>query len=514
MRNNVIRRQILLISLICIAVLLICLPLSSCGKKKAPVDDAEEEEEKRPEATEVDSLDIPLVSSPSGEYMAGDGNRLFFYYDDTNVTDEREGIYQTDLKKSKTKIITDGWNPCSADGRLYVSYNGEIDYLSKDFDETKKACETDGGAENMSYYSGSIGGKKGKYLFFTDQSGMHAGKIIDDGRVSIIKGDFFNRDGVDILSVGDSMAFFSGGSGLTALDLDSKEETEVTDANIYAACAIGDTVYFLTDMEDYPDSGKKGASIELAFWTPGEEVVYTRLLGKFEPEMLLGYGDYLFYSRQIYADSYEVRPYCYNTKTDEEFKFERSQYEDDSIKVFGVSDGYMYIMVGPYGLPEKCLLESISDPDVSVDLIDLVKGSGKSGAIKKIEDDEKKAEEEKQAREEEERRNEPYGPGTSKLYLEAPDDQYACYRLVRRDGTYEFQELLKPGESIMKEFPCGRYTLKIAKGDKWISDEEAFGETGHYSTTELFTFEDGEAYQIGSGSEGNVYGDSQSGFNG
>lgn len=44
--------------------------------------------------------------------------------------------------------------------------------------------------------------------------------------------------------------------------------------------------------------------------------------------------------------------------------------------------------------------------------------------------------------------------------------------------------------------------------------EEAFGSSGSYSTTEVFDFEAGASYQITSGTQGDFYGDSQSGFTG
>ena len=108
-------------------------------------------------------------------------------------------------------------------------------------------------------------------------------------------------------------------------------------------------------------------------------------------------------------------------------------------------------------------------------------------------------------------KDEPYGPGTSELHLSA-GSQRTCYRLVRMDGSTEFMELFEPGESKVMSFPCGRYTLKVAKGKTWISDEEAFGSAGSYSTTDVFTFEEGEAYQISSGERGDFHHDDSGGF--
>lgn len=104
-----------------------------------------------------------------------------------------------------------------------------------------------------------------------------------------------------------------------------------------------------------------------------------------------------------------------------------------------------------------------------------------------------------------------YGPGTSYLDLDA-EELSACFRLLRTDGTEEFFEFLNPYESCTKSFPSGRYILKIAEGTAWISDEEAFGSSGHYSTTDFYTFEDGYSYYIGAGTTGDFYGDSASGF--
>lgn len=125
------------------------------------------------------------------------------------------------------------------------------------------------------------------------------------------------------------------------------------------------------------------------------------------------------------------------------------------------------------------------------------------------------AERERRAQIEAERRkydNEPYGPGSSGLYLEAGDGQMACFRLVRMNGSTEFKVLLNAGESTTEYFPSGRYTLKVARGDNWISDEKAFGSSGRYSTTDVFTFEDGSVYEIVSGDRSDFNRDNVDGF--
>lgn len=136
-----------------------------------------------------------------------------------------------------------------------------------------------------------------------------------------------------------------------------------------------------------------------------------------------------------------------------------------------------------------------------------------TGAMaERLTEDERQKDEERRRRLKEQYADEPYGPGTSSLYLKADDSRYACYRLFRMDGDMQFQVLLAPGESTTESFPSGRYTLKAAEGEKWISDEEAFGSAGKYSSTNVFTFEAGKKYQITSGSQGDFHSDSAKGF--
>lgn len=107
---------------------------------------------------------------------------------------------------------------------------------------------------------------------------------------------------------------------------------------------------------------------------------------------------------------------------------------------------------------------------------------------------------------------EEYGPGESGLYLKAGDHS-ACYRLVRVGGELEVQVLLEPNQSKTVHFPCGTYKLRIAEGDTWISDEEAFGEDGKYTAVNYFRYQEGETYEITETTgSGNIYNDSAGGF--
>ena len=156
-----------------------------------------------------------------------------------------------------------------------------------------------------------------------------------------------------------------------------------------------------------------------------------------------------------------------------------------SVYAVNVTSDYLLVSYtdDPAGDGESLKIEKLSDPAVVFDVGELVRGAETADAFIQQEAERKAAEEE-----------------ALTLYLSAPDDKSACYRLVRMDGSTEFMVLLSPGEETSRSFPCGRYTLKTAEGDTWISDEEAFGDAGHYSTTDIFTFEAGGAYEISSGS--------------
>ncbi len=104
-----------------------------------------------------------------------------------------------------------------------------------------------------------------------------------------------------------------------------------------------------------------------------------------------------------------------------------------------------------------------------------------------------------------------YGPGVAKLDLDA-DELSACFRLLRTDGTEQFRVFLNPNESTTQSFPSGNYVLKIAEGTNWISDTEAFGPDGHYSSTNTYFFEAGGHYYIGAGTTGDFHNEGAGGF--
>ncbi len=111
-----------------------------------------------------------------------------------------------------------------------------------------------------------------------------------------------------------------------------------------------------------------------------------------------------------------------------------------------------------------------------------------------------------------------FGDGSVQLTLEA-QSQSVCAKLFEADATGKNQEVLivfvAPNESIDLYFSAGTYILKLASGDVWISDEEAFGASGSYSSTDAYTFEKGGQYELEtSTTEGDFYTDSANGFTG
>ena len=270
------------------------------------------------------------------------------------------------------------------------------------------------------------------------------------------------------------------------------------------------------DLSDDPKSHYELISCERwGEWAPTGISWEYRLA---EESMISACGNYLFYARPCemkegvdWAEEGEERyqPCCYNTVTGEETVLMRSCGLNCSVYAVNVTSDYLLVSYtdDPAGDGESLKIEKLSDPAVVFDVGELVRGAETADAFIQ-------QEAERKAAEEEALKNEPYGPGTSTLYLSAPDDKSACYRLVRMDGSTEFMVLLSPGEETSRSFPCGRYALKTAEGDTWISDEEAFGDAGHYSTTDIFTFEAGGAYEISSGTRGDFYSDDAGGFTG
>ena len=381
---------------------------------------------------------------------------------------------------------------------------------------------------------GSLMASDGEYIYFSYRANDEelGGLYRADPDFSHV--EMIDRGHFAGLYLSDGNLYYNEGRGsLSRYGISQEEYQEVSAAFDQAsefnlpednrhAVVVNDKAYFFIfvpeeeDLSDDPKSHYELISCERwGEWAPTGISWEYRLA---EESMISACGNYLFYARPCemkegvdWAEEGEERyqPCCYNTVTGEETVLMRSCGLNCSVYAVNVTSDYLLVSYtdDPAGDGESLKIEKLSDPAVVFDVGELVRGAETADAFIQ-------QEAERKAAEEEALKNEPYGPGTSTLYLSAPDDKSACYRLVRMDGSTEFMVLLSPGEETSRSFPCGRYTLKTAEGDTWISDEEAFGDAGHYSTTDIFTFEAGGAYEISSGTRGDFYSDDAGGFTG
>ncbi len=91
----------------------------------------------------------------------------------------------------------------------------------------------------------------------------------------------------------------------------------------------------------------------------------------------------------------------------------------------------------------------------------------------------------------------------------------ACYKLVScAEGNPVVHSVLtEPYTDLTLKFSPGSYYLKVAYGDEWLGDEEAFGENGRYITTDMYIFHSGFAYKLSTSSYGGDFSsDTMSGF--
>ena len=111
-----------------------------------------------------------------------------------------------------------------------------------------------------------------------------------------------------------------------------------------------------------------------------------------------------------------------------------------------------------------------------------------------------------------------YGNGNVRLTIET-GKQSACAKLFAAEATGRddvlMRVLIDPYERATLHFSAGTYILKLAYGDTWLGDEEAFGSSGSYSTTDAYTFEAGGEYELEtSTAQGDFHGDDLKGFTG
>ena len=407
--------------------------------------------------------------------------------------------------------------------------------------EGSNADSSEGASENSSVSSSE--GPSASLVYVTYNDELLLGSPNADGTLVSKPLDGVSDEPLYALT-GDGVVYFSCiDDGYQVFSYDMEHGTVIKIAPIeseWAFTVVGSDVFFLQSTADENSDSAESEGYELMRADAAGNVTSTGVSGKIGG-VLYTYGDFVFYTTYIEqtADSEGTdgaksdegseneeprligRPCYYDTVNGSATVIDRDAYDGMDIALRGVAGGYLYF--------DGHVIDELTGRESFNVYLDKIDGSGEMVNVDLLTKDAKptdqvlawnKAAEKRQQEEhekirqeiEEEEKNEPYGPGTSKLYLKAEKDRSACYRLYRRDGSIEFQVLLAPGESVTKSFPCGRYMLKIAQGKKWISDEEAFGENGKYDTTDLFNFEKDQAYQIGTGTGSSIRKDSQDGF--
>ncbi|MBO6054562.1 MAG: hypothetical protein J6P31_03500 [Oscillospiraceae bacterium] len=292
--------------------------------------------------------------------------------------------------------------------------------------------------------------------------------------------------------------------------------------------AVGeDGVYCLIrvpDQPEYPDYRQYNYALMRV--DEHFDPVFTGIEGRLDGT-LLPYGPYLLYAKYTQVEekanlgeTSARKLFCYDTRTGTETALPRDEFIGIDISLRAVSNGWLFYNAYDYYAsdPESvefcdCRCCDLSGGHPQIVLGSLIPEADSSAASLAYDLSTQEFMEARRQEEEEALRNTPYGPGISYLYLKA-GDKSACFRLVRMDGTLQFQVLLAPGEETTQSFPCGKYILKTAYGDTWISDDEAFGSDGRYSATDPFTFESNASYEISTGTHGDFHGDSQAGFTG
>lgn len=451
---------------LCAAVL--CVHLVGCGTQTLDGPDGQAESADASEGPDgihvAESIDLPKVDQPYGSLLASDGTNLYFAY---RSNEDEGGLYCTDLSLENTVKLDSG----HVQG-LCISGNTLFYMKSQGY-----------GLDEPTYFSINL---HDRYPLESSQKEYESQRMELD-----TSGDY-------------TLPYHK-----------------------HICAPMGDVAYFINfkDKIEEEDAGKNSVPLygyELATIDHEEQITPTDVTWEHRGTVegaICAYGDYVFFARpwerEVEDDgvdegtsvkSYCV-PCCYDTKSGAVTVLLRKRSLTTDVYPVNACSGYL--LVSSYD-DDVCdgsslYLESLADPNVNVWVKDLVAKADteKSGQVDEARERERQ----------EELKNEPYGPGTSTLRLSAPDDKSAAYRLVRMDGSTEFLLILGPGEEQDKSFPSGRYTLKVAEGKTWISDEEAFGPSGTYSTTDVFNFEDGGVYKIGgSAIRGDFSKDDASGF--
>ncbi|MBR3158904.1 MAG: hypothetical protein IKF14_07340 [Atopobiaceae bacterium] len=528
------------------------LGLVACTAASAPRDESSQTE--AADASDAPELEpIPEFGDYTANYgtcMAGDGEHLFFY--------EKHGIshriYRTDASLDSPVVIDEIDSErvdalCVADGWLYYAIvvdDDEQDYeirrVRLDGSDPQSVRHTENEVDQLLWLDGSLicsrGGsleigdpKSDKYEKLSPEEGVICHVVATEGGLLLTASDIDGEDGKLYRLTYDGSSY----------EFDTLAEVGCADS----FAVVGDDVYFLALPEDEKDDGddEGDQTLELMRLDASGGIATTGVRRQFREvdedcdgrARLVSHGAYVLYSSYA-PNSHQWSHFGFDTATGCEFALQitANEYIHHGVQICDATNGFVFLRdTDPSRFSNDHKILDVTEPEEDKKYLRSNWEQGRlypytlstvledpDDAVIVAREEAAKAEAEaaaaeKEAAEAAERaekyKDEPYGPGTSELHL-STGSQRTCYRLVRMDGSTEFMELLEPGESKVMSFPCGRYTLKVAKGTTWISDEEAFGSAGSYSTTNVFTFEEGEAYQISSGERGDFYHDDSGGF--
>ena len=487
--------------------------------------------------------DLTGVPDSDGRMLVCDGDHFYFSWrsdDDEYSRSQKDGVYRADLSFGSVTFLAKGnFSPLLLDGdRLIFGGEGSLDSgiasVNKAATEMVwlKVEDTPRAVDSLGFW--------GDGLYYVRYDDLSLARANEDGTLDTEIQDTKNGYVMEAQAGDDGLYFLNydpedGSHTLRLFRSKGEEPVIVAEEDTYSFTISGGRVYYAAVVPDQPEyEDYRQLEFTLVRSDSDGNAEQTGISGRFSGGLIPS-GPYIFYSKysetsQNSSDDEVLtvrRPYCYDTVSGTETEISCEGFEGWDVRLRDVSGGWMYCdlyYAGGYsdGELSHSVVFNLADPDKFISLNDLVEESEISVAVtnrdeldeieyaKRKEEEAIQAEERRRQREEE-ARNEPYGPGTSKLILKA-GSRSACYRLVRMDGSTEFQILLSPNEKITQSFPSGRYVLKIAEGETWISDEEAFGPDGNYDTTNIFRFEEGETYYITVGTQGSFYHDSQQGF--
>lgn len=507
--------------------------------------------------------DLPILPSYYGREMVSDGSEIYFFSKTERETlTESAGLYRTGRSFGSYEMLFRGTGSLLClDGEFlyFVGSNGlyagcrTVDTAGTEINRFSLKTSVDKryptffrwGTDTYFLNSQALNNSPGDHFHTTFNAESGAVTKAAPGENGIWFSTFEAKDAKEAKSQGYEVLLGRRKPILLAdpfralylFDPETRTASFITRIGTYGFAVSGESVYYLSELPDQPEHDSPNQiEFELMYAHADGSTFSTGVTGRFGDDFI-PYGSFIFYTKYTEVPAADgsgteltvSRPFCYDTRSGTEYALDREEFADLDVRPTDVAAGWMYLRL--YDVREDAegkfrhnLLIDLTDADVSFEINsdEIYNNATVCGGVltadKEDEEERARREEAKKQYEEEQQRkldNEPYGPGTSSLYLKA-QGRTTCYKLVRVNGTVEFQVLLSPGNSVTKKFPSGRYRLKVAVGDTWISDEEAFGASGVYQSTDLFTFEPGSSYKVGSGSgfEGGFFQGSQQGFTG